>query len=599
MARHLVDHFDGYQLGESDHAAHDQFLADSKPRSATTGDARLDGFSNALTGIGDPNRDKVMGGSQGGPCFIANFLTGWEVENRWRGSDLGAKIVETLPGEMTREGWGVRIQPTEGEDEDDAQQIIEELTRGDEELDVNGAVRIALEYENAYGGGAVLIGVDDGKTVNKPIRLDARTAHLLGEEMIGSDDGRNLTTPIDERSIRTIHHLTPFRGGWDGELIAWRYYNDPRKKNYGKPEIYMLRNIGVPLSSPPAPGEVNVNPQAIPTGPTGALIFFVHESRLLVFPGKAVSARARVQMRGWGDGVFVRVNEVLYQFGQTWGGIANLMTDWSQGVLQVDGLAEMLTGGDGGDDMPGGGNGNAGDEVIAQRLRAVNISRSLARMLIIDKDEDFKRETASLTGIAEVLEQFALRLSAAVGIPVSMLFGQVKGGLGDAGNSDKQTFYDQVAGKQRSGMKKQLMRYYHLRFLAKDSPTNGVEPERWDIEFNPLYQPTEKEVAETRKLVAETDQIYIANQVLTPEEVAASAYGGARWSMERTIDVEGRKTMSAALATTEPGEPAPEDPNAKVPPVPKAPAPAISEDPEKPEDEGKSGNPDDDEDDGA
>ena len=45
-------------------------------------------------------------------------------------------------------------------------------------------------------------------------------------------------------------------------------------------------------------------------------------------------------------------------------------------------------------------------------------------------------------------------------------------------------------------------------------------------------------------MVAQTDAIYIDKQVLSPEEVAASVYGGAEWTMERTIDADGREEMA-------------------------------------------------------
>lgn len=535
----------------------------------------LDGFVNQLTGVGDFMRDKTMGGMRGGPSFQVTFLAGTECEDRWRGSDLGARIIETLPDEMTREGWELMVQPEEEEQQIDGPQpqaktddfpsaapaapppppgltamiegdesgqaLLEDMDDKMRELAVQSRMREALCYERAYGGAGIFIGVDEGSNPSgKPFKLDGlynpATNERLDGQVLASNHPQNLTAPLDESRVRSVRHLTALRGGWDGELIAWRYYSDPRAANYGQPEVYMLRNLGVPLAQTPAPGERNPPPVIAPSdpgSPFGPLIFFVHESRLLVFPGQAVSRRARVQMRGWGDSVFIRVNEVLSQYSQTWNATAILMTEWAQGVLKMEGLADMLA-----------STNPKNQSAIAQRALALQMTQSIARVRIIDSKEEFKREVAPLSGIADVLEQFALRLAAAAGIPLSLLMGQVKGGLGDAGNTDARFFYDRVASSQRERMLPQIERLYRLCFLAKDSPTQGTLPSRWSVNMKPLFQPTEKDEIEMRNKQAQTDQIYVNIGVNTPEEIAGSRFGGSKWSAETVLDLQGRAQLS-------------------------------------------------------
>ena len=73
--------------------------------------------------------------------------------------------------------------------------------------------------------------------------------------------------------------------------------------------------------------------------------------------------------------------------------------------------------------------------------------------------------------------------------------------------------------------------------LSSNGSTNGKLDEDWKIEFNPLWQPTEAEVVETRNKQADTDMKYIQAGVLTPEEVAISRFGGDEYSSE-TILIE-------------------------------------------------------------
>ncbi len=538
--RPRVDKLDGYAPTAP---RHDDPWTTPEVLTAIETRARMDGFNadgfkNELTGIGDWNRDKMLGGRQGGPDFNVYLLSGVDCENRWRGSDLGGRIIETIPDEMTREGWDIQIQPAKEDDEktdafpdqqqpppgpppfeqgpkplpamDDSGTDMAEAIAGKlEELGADDIFWEALSYERAYGGAAILI---------------------------GADDGNDLSKPLDENNVREVRHLTAFRGGWDGELIAWSYYNDPKEPSYGYPETYMLRNLGTPIARLPVPGErLNVEPLPPQTSSynVAGLLYWVHESRLLIFPGVAVSRRARTQMRGWGDSIFTRVDQVLSQYDQTWGGIANLMSDFSQGVLKIDGLAETMA-----------GNNKSGTRTLQNRALGLQLARSISRIMLIDAEEEFSRDTVNLGGIADVLQQFALRLAAAADMPVTLLMGQSPAGLNATGASDIRFFYDRIAAKQKKRMLPQLRKLIRLIMLSADGPTDGQEPEKWSITFRPLYQMTDAEQADIRLKVAQTDQIYINAQVLSPEEVAASAFGGSEWTMERQIDFDGREEMA-------------------------------------------------------
>lgn len=580
---------------------------------ATIGAIDFDGFANDLTGIGTWSGDKTKGGQPGGPRFELYRLGGIEAELRQRGSDLGGNIVEKIPDEMTREGWDVQVQPTEEEQQvasdpraamdaalrsprraaagwrkvakatggtisrramgnarrwddiaaagidpeagapppppgalphlnDEGVELGEAMDRITEQLGLLQAINQALKYERAFGGGAVLIGADDGET--------------------------DLTKPLDETKIRSIRHLTPFFGGWDGELVAFSYYNDPRKPNYGKPAIYMLRNLGIPLARPPAPGETNPQPQGLPQGPGGPMIFYIHATRLLIFDGSPTSRRTQVEMRGWGDSVFTRCDEVLSQFEQSWNGIAVLMQEYSIAVVKQKGLTDLLLKSRGG----GSGDVTASNNSILTRARQLQLSQSICKTRLLDADEEFTRETVSVAGVAEIMEQFALRLAAAADMPVSMVFGQVKGGLGDAGNTDLRFFYDRVASKQRRRLLPPLKRLYRLLWLAKDSPTRGRLPERWDVRLRPLWQMTAKERADLRLVVTQADEIAINTQQVTPEEVSASRNGGPEFNDGAiTLDLEGREALAAASAPG-PREEPDADPGAPPPSEGAAPA---------------------------
>ncbi len=487
-------------------------------------EARLDDYRNELTGVG-ALRDKTLGGAAG-LKFDVPLLSGQDCEDRWRGSDLGGRIVETIPSEMMREGFKIAIQPSEKdapradadmpfapapakkpgalpELDDEGAAMAEQLMGRLEELGASAVIQEALEYERAYGGGAVLIGADDGQDLMQPLNLDA---------------------------IREVRHLTAFRGGWDGEVIGWSFYGDVRGARFGEPEVYQLRNLGVPFT-PGAKSPTQVSTLA-----------YVHESRFLIFPGKAASRRVRNLNRGWGDSVFIRIERVLSQFGLTWGAVAILMQELSQGVLKIKGLAERLARMAG---SPTAANQGGSNSIVARAL-AMEMSMSIARTRILDADEDFQRVGVPLTGVPEILQQFALRLAAACDMPVTLLMGQAPAGLNATGDSDVRSFYDRVKGWQRRRLLPQLQRLVRVVMEADAGEADAGEPEKWAITFNPLWQPTSAEVATTRKTIADADVAYIREGVVTPEEVAATRFGGSEYNDGPIVlDIDGRQAMAA------------------------------------------------------
>jgi phage-related protein (TIGR01555 family) len=224
----------------------------------------------------------------------------------------------------------------------------------------------------------------------------------------------------------------------------------------------------------------------------------------------------------------------------SWGGAAHLLSDFSQAVYKIKGLAELIAANE--------------DETIINRFRIIDLARSLVRAVVIDADEDFERKTTPMSGVPEVLDRFSTRMAAAAQMPVTLMMGQSPAGLNATGASDIRFFYDTIKAKQTKHLVPPLERVLTLIFKAKEGPTKGKEPEKWSIKPRPLWQLTEKEQAEVRKLQAETDEIYINSQVAAPEEIAISRFGGDKYSTETVIDFESRKEMADATQAI-PGDP--------------------------------------------
>lgn len=450
---------------------------------------RADGWANTLTGIGDATRDKTMSAK-----WVAEELDNIEIDELVEGSDMAARIVETLPEEMLREGWCVKI---EGDPE--AEEAV--MARVDE-LEFNAKLQDALEDARAHGGAGLLLGAKDG--------------------------ARNLAQELDSTRLDDIAWLTSLPA-YELEPLQW--YERATEARYGEPMTYQIREETFSRTSfiTPARG-------------LQANLPVVHESRLLKFRGVRLNRRRTREKRGWGGSVLVRCLRVLQAFDQSWAGAANLLQDFSQAIMKLKGLTEIMEAGN--------------EELVVRRAQLIDMSRSLARCVLLDEEESFERVATPLGGMPEMLQQFALRLSAAARMPVSKLMGQAPAGLNATGASDIRFWYDHVSAARQRQALPAINRFLQLLFRCKAGPTKGKEPENWSVKFNPLWQLTELEQADLRLKTAQADAAWITAQVITPSEAAISHFGGDEFNPNITIDTEARKGLTQPqLEDTHPDAP--------------------------------------------
>jgi hypothetical protein len=445
-----------------------------------------------------------------------------EAEMAWRGDDMAARIIESLPGDMFREGFEVSVQDVEETpdkqaiDEPDAKAITKDSRHTDlssvvfvpeleehkvnakqaeeainalvDELEIVSKFREALEFSRAYGGGALLMGIRDGTN--------------------------NLARPLNEENIESVEWLSVLK---PSECVPTRWYQDPMKARYGQPEIY---KISQDVSG--SFGQVKS--------------FEAHESRIIRFDGIQIS-RTSNENYGWGDSVLSRVMRLLRDFQSSWQAAGFLVRDFAQVVWKIKGLAQLLS-------------SDESDAIIG-RIRSIEKGRSVLRAIAIDEDEEWERKSTTLTGLPEMLEKFSLRLAAAARMPVSKLMGQAPAGLNATGDSDIRFYYDDVASERERVVRPRLNRLMKLLFLSKNGPTNGVEPANWTINFAPLWQLTELQQADLRNKQALTDKLYIDAMVLLPEEVAISRFGGDAYSTDTRLDERTRSAFDAESAKRE------------------------------------------------
>ncbi len=364
--------------------------------------------------------------------------------------------------------------------------LSEELDMAARELGLQEQVITALKYMRAYGGCGIFLGADDG--------------------------ARDLSMPLREDRIRSFDYLTPFT---PMELVPVTWYSDPLRPKFGTIETYRLN----PLDRPPG------------AAPDLFTLPVIHESRIIPLQGVIVwRGQPLYNLHpGWGDSVFVRLRQVIADFEQAWGGAGILISDFAVATLKLKGLAELMA---------------AGGASVEQRAQAIEDGRSVARTTIIDAEEEFRRETTTVTGLPELLDRMSNRLAAAMDLPVSLMMGQEPAGLNATGDSDIRWWYGTVGAQQRIRAKPLLERIQRLRFLARNGVTKGKLPEKWGVKFPSLWRPSETEMATVRLQQAQADQIYLQNQVVTAAEIARSRFGGGEYSVETQVDLDLRNELA-------------------------------------------------------
>jgi hypothetical protein len=235
--------------------------------------------------------------------------------------------------------------------------------------------------------------------------------------------------------------------------------------------------------------------------------FRVHETRTVRLDGEDLDDQSRVENNGWGDSYLQKCFEQLRQVAGAFNGAEIIVEDFIQAVLSIKNLQEMLATPEGAD-------------LVRKRLDLMDLSRHVLHMKLLDANgEEYEKHASSVAGLPDLLDRFALHLSSATGIPVTKLFGRSPSGLNATGESDLRNWYDDLHADQEAFLSPIYERLCYLVFVSKQGGFGGKEPEDWKIEWNPLYQLTEKEEAEVYKTTADGDNVYLQNGTLNEEEV--------------------------------------------------------------------------------
>jgi phage-related protein (TIGR01555 family) len=225
----------------------------------------------------------------------------------------------------------------------------------------------------------------------------------------------------------------------------------------------------------------------------------IHVSRFVMFRGIRTADRVRAERDGAHLGVLQIVADMLRDTDQAWRGVMHLLQDLSQAVFKVKGLISQLA--------------NGQKAAVMDRMEIVDLSRSIARAVVIDADgEDFSHVgAANVTGIDGLINLVFQRVSGAAGVPMTKLFGIAPTGFND-GAQDRKNFQD-AAEIEREEITDQAARVSRLYAASLRRDTHKVA-----IKWPPLWAPTPGERADLDVKQAQAAQARIQAQISEPEE---------------------------------------------------------------------------------
>lgn len=439
--------------------------------------SRPGGWRNEVTGAGT-ERDKGTY-TRFGSYYV---LGDEELSMLYHGDDLAARMVDIVPDEMLREGFNVDFG-----DPDLNAEVAEQL----DALGIVDKLADGIRWGRLFGGGALLL---------------------------GCDDGRSAATPLVPERANALSYLYVFDKRY---LYPLTWYRDAGNPKMGQPETYMVSSTASYSNEP---------------------VSIVHESRLVLFGGATTGIRERTVNFGWDFSVLQRPNKILGEFNVGWAAVSSLLQDGNQAVFKMAGLADAIA------------SGQEAAMLARMRAIDIGRSVMQALVIDAggnaedQTEESFERQVFPMTGIPETLDRLMLRLSAALQIPVTILMGQSPAGMNATGQSDFQWFYDRIKAQQKLKLAGKIRRIAKVMLATKEFGRFGTKaPKKIDTKFPPLWTEPPLTRAQTRKTTLEGDQIAVTIGSVTPDEQALSRFREDGFEQEIQLSDAAKKAREEGL----------------------------------------------------
>lgn len=427
---------------------------------------------NGVTGYGT-TRDKTTYGSP-----VSSEVLGIEqLEALYNHNDMAARMVDVLPDEVYREGFSILTEDPE---------LDEILQDKCDQLCVAERFADGMRWGRAYGGGAVLIGADDGNDASKPLKIErAKDIGYLYD--------------LDRR-----------------QLLPHTYYTDFGNPKLGQVETYLVWNQN------------------------GGAQILVHESRLFVFGGATTGRQERLLNSGWDLSILQRAHETLRQFDTGWKSVEILLTDAHQTVMKMSGLADIIA-------APNGLAAMQRRAMLTDMYRSVlrsivvdsDSNESVERQAVSFESipQTLDKLMLRLAATAQVPVTILMGQSPA---------GMSATGESDFRWFYNRCESDRTR-KQAPKIRRLAQLWFQTG--AGREAIKGKKLDNLTVKWPSLWTEPPSVEATRRKTIAETDAIQIQSQVYTPDEIALVRGRVDGWCKDVQLSDKAVKAREAAVAS--------------------------------------------------
>ncbi|MGE8129021.1 DUF1073 domain-containing protein [Methylobacterium sp. NPDC080182] len=224
----------------------------------------------------------------------------------------------------------------------------------------------------------------------------------------------------------------------------------------------------------------------------------VHRTRLLTFVGREVPDLLKPAYSFGGISLSQQVKPTVDNWLRTRQSVSDLVNAFSVMVLKTN-MGNSL---------------GVADASVIDRAELFNDLRDNRGLMILNKDtEEFENVSAQIAGLSDLQAQSQEHMAALPGIPLVKFFGLQPKGLNASSDGEMRSFFDWIASYNEHGrpILETMVNFIQLNRFGE------VDPEI-TIEFEPLWSMSDKELAEVRKIEAETAQVYADTGVILPNE---------------------------------------------------------------------------------
>lgn len=353
--------------------------------------------------------------------------------------------------------------------------------------------------------------------VQQAVNSALKKARLYGGSAILADLPGSASTPLNldriaQGGIRYLHVVNRY------ELHAEGLIRNPLDPNYGRPEWFYV------------------------TTGTGLRVRF-HPSRVVVINGRSAGMSHRTGNEFWGKSVWNHVADSVLSADGISPIITTLLQEVKRDVIGIDDfMASMMDA--------------EGEAAQVRRWQLVATLSSIANITLMDKADEWQQKTINMSGVPDSSITLLQIMCGVADIPLTRMLGTSPGGLNATGESDLRNYYDNVRARQGLEITPALTLLDEI--ILRDAL--GSRPASIWYEWHPLWQPSDKERAETQKIRAETFAIELGTAALDAEAfatsyVASAIESGLYAGLDQAIAGSANAGLADPAETTEPTDP--------------------------------------------